>query len=236
MLKIGSLLAAGLCVLLPAAAQETRSTIHGNVFDPSSAPISGAKVALVHIDTNASVLLTTNETGYYEATLLPPGKYRVSASVEGFKTAVRQGIVLAVGGQLSIDLRLELGAVSDTVRVTAEAPVLDISSIESGSLIDNQQLMDLPVMGNNPTLLTKLMAGIQTDGVNNYLGLHSIAGGSSYNNAAGVGGNEWSIDGVPNNGGGRLRCRIRTRSPNFASIRPGLTFRKAGAPARASWR
>ena len=76
--------------------------------------------------------------------------------------------------------------------------------------------MDMPFLGNNPTLLTKFMPGIQTVGISKYLGLHSIAGGSAYNNAGGVGGNEWSIDGVPNNGGGRRRpsCHTPTRSRN----------------------
>jgi hypothetical protein len=132
-----------------------------------------------------------------------PGNYKVSAEAAGFKTVVRDGVALQVGQQLVIDIKLDVGAVSETVQVTAEAPVLDVSSVKAGALIDNQQLMDLPVLGSKSTLFAKLMPGMQSDGVNNYLGLHSISGGSSYNNAAGVGGNEWSIDGVPNNGGSR---------------------------------
>jgi len=195
---------AGLCLLLPALpAQETRSTINGRIYDPQSAAIGGARVVVTNIETNTVTRLTTNETGFYEAPLLMPGKYGISAEAAGFKTVVRDGITLQVGQQLAIDFKLEVGSVTETMQVTAQAPVLDTGSIEAGSLIDNQELMDLPVLGNNPTLLTKLAAGVQADGVNNYLGLHSIAGGSAYNNAAGVGGNEWSIDGVPNNGGGR---------------------------------
>lgn len=192
-----------LLLVLPLCAQETRSTINGRVYDQQSAAIGGAKVIVTNTDTNTVVRLTTNATGYYEAPLLLPGRYRVSAEATGFKTVVREGIVLQVNQQLAIDLKLDVGAVTETVQVTAEAPVLDTSSVEAGALIDNQELMDLPVLGNNPTLLAKLMPGVQADGVNNYLGLHSISGASAYNNAAGVGGNEWSIDGVPNNGGGR---------------------------------
>ena len=188
---------------LSLTAQETRSTINGRVYDQSNAAVEGVKVVVADLDTNAFTTLVTNSTGYYEAPLLLPGKYKISAEAAGFKTAVRQGVVLSVGASISIDLKLDIGAVTESVQVTAEAPALDTSSIESGPLIDNQTLMDIPVLGNNPMLLTKLMPGIQTDGVNNYLGLHSIAGGSAYNNAAGVGGNEWSIDGVPNNGGSR---------------------------------
>jgi hypothetical protein len=194
-----------LCLsLVVLGAQETRSTINGRVYDQQSAAVGGAKVVVTHTDTNAAVTLTTNETGYYEAPLLIPGNYKVSAEAAGFKTVVRDGIVLQVGQQLAIDLKLDVGAVTETVQVTAEAPVLDTSSVEAGALIDNKDLMELPVLGNNPTLLTKLMPGMfNTDGVNNYLGLHSIAGGSGYTNSGGVGGNEWSIDGVPNNGGSR---------------------------------
>ena len=189
---------------LPAGhAQETRSTISGHVYDKQGAAVSGARVLVTRTDTNAVVPLATNQTGYYEAPLLLPGSYAVSAEAGGFKKAVRDGITLQVGQQLVIDLALDVGAVTETVTVTADAAVVDLGPVEVGALIDNKELMDLPVMGNNPTLLAKLMPGIQTDGVNNYLGLHSIAGGSAYNNAAGVGGNEWSIDGVPNNGGSR---------------------------------
>jgi hypothetical protein len=188
---------------LAVCAQETRSTINGRVYDAHAAAIAGAKVTVTNVETNSSATHTTNETGYYEAPLLIPGSYRVSATAAGFKTTVRDGIALQVSQTLAIDVTLDLGAVTETVQVTAEAPVLDTNPVEAGALIDNQQLMELPVLGNNPTLLTKLMAGIQTDGINNYLGLHSIAGGSTYNNAAGVGGNDWSIDGVPNNGGSR---------------------------------
>ena len=199
-------------------AQETRSTINGHVTDRMSAAIGGVKVFVTHVETNTSVVLTTDQSGYYEAPLLLPGDYSVSAEAPGFKTTVRRGIALAVGARLSVDLEVEIGAVTETVQVTAEAPVLETGSIEGGSLIDNQALMDLPVMGNNPILLAKLMPGMQTDGVNNYLGLHSIVGGSSYSNAAGVGGNEWSIDGVPNNGGSR-RAAYLPYSDTIAEFR-----------------
>jgi hypothetical protein len=69
--------------------------------------------------------------------------------------------------------------------------------------MDNRTIMDIPVIGSNATVLVKLTPGIQTSGVNNWLGLHSNSGNSDYNINGNVGGNEWSVDGVPNNGGGR---------------------------------
>src|SRR5258708_614523 len=131
-------------------AQETRSTINGHVTDRMSAAIGGANVLVTHVETNTSVVLATDRSGYYEASLLLPGDYSVSAEALGFKTTMRRGIVLAVGARVAVDLQVEIGVVTETVHVTAEAPVLETGSIEGGSLIDNQALMDLPVMGNNP--------------------------------------------------------------------------------------
>src|SRR5258708_10616636 len=114
-------------------------------------------------------------------------------------------MTLDIGASVAIDLQFSLGAVSETVQVTADAPIIDVTSVEAGALLTNRDLMDLPVMGNNPTLLAKLVPGMQTDGVNNYLGLHSIIGGSSYNLAAGRGGHKGADDRGPDNRGGPRR-------------------------------
>ncbi|MBI3472937.1 MAG: carboxypeptidase regulatory-like domain-containing protein [Candidatus Solibacter usitatus] len=177
--------------------------ILGRVLDPQSSAVTNASVAVTNVETNTTVRLTSNDTGYYEANLLLPGNYQVAVEAPGFKRTVRSGIVLTVGARTEINVRLELGAVAETVAVTAEAPLLDTSSVSSGRVLDNRSLMDLPVLGNSAILLVKLTPGIQTGGVNNYLGLHSNIGGSDYNTSGAVGGNEWSIDGVPNGGPNR---------------------------------
>jgi len=199
-------------VLLPALflllaswgfAQETRSTIAGRVLDPQGAAVSGASVVVTNVDINASTHLATNETGYYEARLLMPGPYEITAEAPGFKKTLRRGITLAVAAEIQIDLTLELGGVNEVVSVTAEAPVLETTAAGEGGLMDSQSITELPVLGNNAMLLAKLVPGIQTDGENNILGLHSISGGSNYYTPGKVGGNEWAIDGVPNQGGSR---------------------------------
>ncbi|MGH8246283.1 MAG: carboxypeptidase-like regulatory domain-containing protein, partial [Gammaproteobacteria bacterium] len=145
----------------------------------------------------------TNETGYYEGNLLLPGTYQVAAEAPGFKKSLRQGLVLPLNARLEIDMRLELGMVSETVAVTAQAPLLDTSTTSSGMVLDNRSVLDLPVIADNTMVLVKMTPGIQTSGVNDYLGPHSNAGASDYSTAGNVGGNEWSIDGAPNNGAGR---------------------------------
>jgi len=195
-----------LTVLLPAgynAAQETRGMIHGRVLDASQAVLAGATVLVENTDTNTATRLTTNQTGYYEARLLLPGNYRVSAEFAGFKKTVRSGLVLPLSGTLDIDLALEVGGVAETISVTALAPVLETSTVSSGRVLDNRSIADLPVIVGNTMVLVKMTPGLFTRGVNDYLGPHSISGASDYSTGAGVGGNEWSIDGVPSNGASR---------------------------------
>ncbi|MFB3827965.1 MAG: carboxypeptidase regulatory-like domain-containing protein [Bryobacteraceae bacterium] len=201
------LIAASVALLLGSAAraQETRSMILGRVLDPSSAPVPGARVTLVNTATNAATRLVTNATGYYQAGLLLAGSYSVTAEADGFKKSIRENIELPVSTQLQVDLQLELGAVSESVSVTAEAPLLDVSSMSSGRVIDTRNMMDTPMPGGNVVLLTKLAPGVQSSDSfsDKTQRLHSNGGGSTYNTAGGVGGNEWSIDGTPDNGNGR---------------------------------
>jgi uncharacterized surface anchored protein len=110
-MKLKLILATVLCVGL-AAAQETRGTILGRVLDPSGAPVAGAGVIVEKVDTGTQMRLTTNETGYYEANLLLPGNYRVSAEYTGFKRTVRSGVVLPLNARIEINLTLKLGAMT----------------------------------------------------------------------------------------------------------------------------
>src|ERR1044072_3390210 len=84
---------------LTAHAQETRGTISGTVLDEQGTSVPGATVTVLNVDTNVSNTLTTNTSGYYEPSLLLPGNYRVTAELQGFKTAVRSGLILSVGQQ-----------------------------------------------------------------------------------------------------------------------------------------
>lgn len=188
---------------VPLLAQETRSSITGHVTDPAGGVVINAAVIVTNVETNVASRLRTNETGYYEANLLIPGSYEVAVEAQGFKKFIRKGLALPVSTRLEINVTLELGALAETVSVTEQAPLLDTATASSGRIIDTRSVMDLPTIANNTMVLVKLTPGIQTSGVNDYLGPHSNAGASDYSVAGNVGGNEWSIDGVPNNGAGR---------------------------------
>ncbi len=182
--------------------QETRSTIHGRVLDPQSRAIAGAAVMVTNVETNTNTRLVTNETGYYEANLLLPGLYQVSAESPGFKRSVRGVITLPVSTRLEIAMQLELGAVAESVVVTAEAPILDTSTVSSGRIFDNRSMMNLPVLGNSAILFARQVPGVQTTGISNYVGLHSNGSGA-YGINGKVGGQEFSLDGAPDFGNGR---------------------------------
>src|SRR4051812_9915028 len=109
-----------LCASL-ALAQGDTGTISGNVTDPSGAAIPGVAVIIKNIETGISRSLVTNEVGRYDAVALPAGTYEVTGSLAGFNTLVRNGIVLAVGRNVVIDMALQVGEVSQAVTITAEA-------------------------------------------------------------------------------------------------------------------
>jgi hypothetical protein len=184
-------------------AQETRSMIFGRVMDPQQSVVAGATVVIRNADTGVTQSLKSSDAGYYEANFLMPGLYEINAELAGFKKLSRRGISLPVSSRIQVDLVLEVGGVTETVDVKGEAPLLETNAVSSGRVIDNKSLMELPVMGNSAMLLVKLAPGIQTGGVNNYLALHSNAGGSDYNVGGNIGGNSWTLDGSPNQGPGR---------------------------------
>lgn len=123
--------------------------------------------------------------------------------MEGFKKLLRRGIVLPVSSRLEIDLALEIGGLTESISITAEASLLETNAVSSGRVLDNKSVMELPVLGNSAMLLVKITPGIQTGGVNNYLALHSNAGASDYSVGGNIGGNAWTLDGSPNQGPGR---------------------------------
>jgi len=182
------------------SAQDTRGNISGTVTDSQGAAVSGATVTVANTGTGTSTRLTTNSSGYYEAPLLLPGSYSVTVENSGFKKSIRSGITLALAEQLQINMQLEIGGVTESVTVSAEAPMIDTSSVTTGRTMSHREVMDLPVLGNNVMMLSRIAPGVQVPGTTQFLVQGQVGGGSGYNQAGGVGGNEWSIDGASTNG------------------------------------
>jgi hypothetical protein len=187
-----------------AHAQETRGTISGIVVDEQGTAVPGATITVLNVDTNVSNVLTTSSSGYYEASLLLPGNYRVTAELQGFKTSVRDGIILSVAQQATVQMRLEVGAISESVTVTGEAPILDTSVVTTGQNLDRRTVESLPMFANMPVLLTRFVAGVNSSADVPYVAQGFVNRTSSDTSSpGGVGGNEWTIDGATNNGSDR---------------------------------
>jgi hypothetical protein len=139
-----------LCGILAIAfsfAQDTRSAILGRILDPQGSAVAGASVTIRNTDTGVSMTYQSNGSGYYEANLLLPGSYEVTVEAAGFKKHVRQGLTLPVSWRLDVSISLEVGGVTETISVTAEAPLLETSSVSQGRVLDNKSVMELPIMG-----------------------------------------------------------------------------------------
>src|SRR5438132_5481657 len=108
--------------------QVSTGTISGVVQDTSGAVIAGAMVTVRNVDTGAVRSLMSDEGGRYVDPVLPVGNYSVQGQQAGFKTEIRSGIVLTVGREEVINLTLNVGALADTVTVTAEAPMVETTT------------------------------------------------------------------------------------------------------------
>ena len=195
---------------LNVSAQETRGNISGTVQDATGV-VPGALVRITNVDTGVSRTLTTNASGFYNAPLLNPGNYQVSVEMAGYKTLTRSGVTLSVGQQLSINLPLEVGAITEQVTVLGEAPLIDTNAVASGQNFDRQLLETLPVFSNTPALLLRYAPGVTATDAPQYIGQGYVAAGSTQvQPLGGVGAVEWTIDGATNGGSDRRQAQMPT--------------------------
>jgi hypothetical protein len=108
-----------------AEAQQNRATVFGTVTDATGAAVSGARMSVMDIRTNAAFSTVTNQEGFYSSPGLAVGEYQVTGEHGGFKKAVRRGITLEVDQRAQVDLVMEVGSVSESVEVVGQAPLVD---------------------------------------------------------------------------------------------------------------
>src|ERR1700674_4021645 len=126
--------------------QTDRGSIEGTVKDPNGAIVPAAKVQVVNIETNSKLDFETNELGHYLAANLPVGTYRMIVQKEGFRTIVREPILISAQKDVSVEFTLQLGALTDTVTVTGESPLLDVSATSNPSNLTAKFIDDLPMI------------------------------------------------------------------------------------------
>lgn len=138
-----------LCFLLCATnllAQGSVGTLNGTVLDASGAVVPGATVVATHVATGVETRASSTSAGAYTLPYLPSGTYSIKVSAPGFKTAVQDDVVLRVGQVLTVNISMELGAVSEEVTVKAEAPVLETGTAEIGRYISTEEYQNWPIL------------------------------------------------------------------------------------------
>ncbi len=162
MMSLGALILLFILVV-PANAQSTHGAIVGTVTDATNAVLPGVTVIVINKDTNFSRVVLTNDAGYYEATALLAGTYRVQVEFPGFKTQVRDGIVLESRAIVRIDLRMEIGEQSTTIQVTGTSPVIQSETASLSDLKTADHLEQLPNLSTqNLWNVVVTMPGVQT--------------------------------------------------------------------------
>jgi hypothetical protein len=159
----GAFLAAitSLCLCAASASgQSNEGRILGTVTDSQGKIVVGAKVVVTNTGTNAARNLQTNQVGDYVASNLPPGLYNINAEASGFKKVVRADVRLEVGNDLRIDFQLVPGDLSETVRVTTEAPLITTTNDNIGGSLSNKEINDLPLNGRDYQNLIALRPGV----------------------------------------------------------------------------
>ncbi len=144
---------------LPLLAQINTGTILGTVQDAQGAVVPGADITVTLSSLGVSVVLSTNEAGVYQAAGLRPGVYRIRAETEGFKTAIRDEIRLAIQQRLEIGFILEVGDVTEQVEVVAPVVAVEAESGQLGTVIDSDAIADLPLDGRRYSDLILLSPG-----------------------------------------------------------------------------
>jgi len=179
-----------LLLCLPTFAQLNLGSITGTVTDASGGVIAGASVTVTDLDRGVSRALTTDSAGEFSATSLTPGNYSVRAEFKGFQTMNRTGISVGVAQAVRVDLAMQPGAQTQTVTVTEDVPLINVSNEVLSSTVESTQLADLPINGHLYTKVLDFQPGV-----------HGNPGGNSPNyqtNGAGGQGNYFMLDGVEN--------------------------------------
>jgi len=184
-----------------AYAQNLRGSITGQVTDPTGAAISNAAVTVTSTDTGAISHVNTTQEGYYTAPGLLPGGYTVKVDAQGFKGFERAGIKVETQQNVTIDIKLEIGATSEQITVTAAPPLIDTADASSGQVLTTDQVEDLPSNGGTPLGFARIEYGTVVKAK------HALGGANPTSNSTvddfSLGGgnsssNEILLNGIPN--------------------------------------
>ena len=191
-----------LCVLLlstsPAWPQAVTATLLGNVLDASGATVPNATVSATAVSTAIARRVTTNQEGIYALPYLSPGVYRVEVEAAGFKKFVRENVELRATMSVRVDARLEPGAVTETIEVRAESPLLQTDRAEVSRAFSQKSVTELPLANRSFQALVGLMPGVSPPSVD-FTTLEDPQGTTFFRaNGQGNSANNTQVDGLDN--------------------------------------
>ena len=162
MRKSLSRIATGICLCLaPLLSQTTSTEVLGTVSDTSDAIVPGAKVTLLRVQTGERRTATTDSSGNYSFPLIEIGDYTVTVAMEGFKSQVKTGVHVEYQQKARVNVRIEVGAITDRVEVQATGVELKTDDASLGSTIDQTRVVELPTVNRNFASLVILTPGVQ---------------------------------------------------------------------------
>ncbi len=199
-----TLLSISFCFLLesvPALSQNTFGTIVGTVDDNTGAAVSGAAVTLTNDATAERRTSSTDSSGDYQFVSLSPGTYKLEIEATGFKHYTRDAIIVQVAQTFRLNAAMEVGAVSQQVIVTSQAPIMQTETASLGQVVSGKAVTNIPLNGRNVLALVALVPGVVPQGSSsgNLTGQNVFAAGNYQ--IGGGNGNQSSVlvDGSPVN-------------------------------------
>jgi hypothetical protein len=166
--------------------QATASAVlEGTIFDASQAAVGGSQVTLINKDTDARRTTSSSSTGLYRFDLLPPGHYEIRVTMQGFRTASVGPFELLVSQTSTVNVTLEPGSISETVTVTEEAPIIDVTKTSVGTTFTPSDIQNMPLNGRDFGNLAFLAPGARPvnsyDPTKNRVAVFSIDGSNGRN-------------------------------------------------------
>src|SRR6476619_5026429 len=154
----------GVWILMPTvvAAQGTTGSISGTVTDPQKSVVPGVTRLVQQVETGAERTLVSDEHGRYTVLNLSPGPYRISATLTGFRTIVRDQLTVTIGKDLLVDIEMGLGGLKEEVTVAGETSNVSLGSTTSGGVVTTRQIAELPLNGRSFMQLATLQPGVIT--------------------------------------------------------------------------
>jgi len=175
-------------------AQQGASEIRGRVLDEQGASVPGAAIVLTNQETGMYRQVVSGTDGTYFLAGLMPGAYEITAELSGFKKYSHRDVRLEIGKTSTLDLRLQLGSLQEELSVTAEAPIVDVTSKEVGGNITNRELTDLPSINRNYIGFIGLLPGVVPN-----ISTESFGSDSVNVNGQDARNNNYLLDGANNN-------------------------------------